>query len=65
MVGDDDRDVVGLEDLERLLAAVGAQDTELGGENRFERVEYAGLVVHDEHGRWLQPSSWAVRAASS
>ena len=34
MVGHNHGDVVGPEDLEGLLAAVGAQDTELGGEDR-------------------------------
>ena len=62
MVGDDDRDVVATEQLERLLAALGPEDAELGGEDGLEGVEDPRLVVDDQDGRLLQGSSCEVRA---
>ena len=54
VVGDDHRHVLRGEDLERRRAALGAQHAELGGEDGFERIEDARLVVDDEDGRLVQ-----------
>ena len=69
VVGDDDGDLLGLEEAERGLAAVGAQDAELGGEDGLERVEDARLVVDDQHRALVHglapPGSYGVTATPS
>ena len=51
VVGDDDGDVLGAQEVQRRLAARRAHDAELRRQDRLQRVEDPDLVVDDEDGR--------------
>ena len=46
---------------EGLLAVAGAQHPELGGENRFQGVQHARLIVYDQDRRLVHGASGVSR----
>jgi hypothetical protein len=63
IVGDDDRDVLGPQDVQRHLAAAGAHDAEVRGEDRLQRVEDPRLVVDNQDGRAIHGTARVRRHA--
>ena len=53
LVADDDRDALPHQHLQRFRRTFGADDAVVHSEHRFERVEHARFVVHQENSRGL------------
>ncbi len=66
LVGEDHRHLgLRLQTGQRLLAVARAQHAELGGEDRLQRVQHAGLVVHDQDGGLVHGVSGSVGDAGA